>query len=193
MCNPLYIFEPNLQDRETTLAFGQRLTSHCKDIDECLSWPACDAKHEPATASRWRPHLVGSSCKSLVSSDRTGLSSLVAPHEDFRANGQQRHHKMVIGHRSADDGVVLLFDIAVVVFLVGAAPGEGDMFGLAVAGQCALMNSEPLSESRPSKGNGICARMRYEALKDMDLGLILSRRLFRSMPLATSVRFSEWQ
>ena len=60
----------------------------------------------------------------------------------------------IVGNRSADDGVVLLFDKAVVVFLVRSAPGEGDPFFVAVACQLCVDELRAIVGVKTKEGEG---------------------------------------
>ena len=77
-----------------------------------------------------------------------------------------------VADRAAHDGVVLLFDEAVVVFLVGTAPGEGDRLALAVADELEVDELRAIIAVQPEQGEREPAADLLQGGKDMALGLV---------------------
>jgi hypothetical protein len=84
----------------------------------------------------------------------------------------------VVADGSADDGVVLLFDKAVVVLAIGAAAGEGNRVELTVAAQFVVDELTAIVRVDPQKREGELSPDDLESLKNVALRLVFDGSRF---------------
>ena len=80
----------------------------------------------------------------------------------------------------ADDGVVFLFHVAVVVFVIGATAGEGDVFVLAVLSEGFVNELAAVVAVHAQKGKREIGTASLDGLENIATGLIF--RDFRLCP-----------
>ena len=86
----------------------------------------------------------------------------------------------VVAGKVTDDGVVLLFDVAVVVLAVGTTAGEGDVFILAVLPEVFVDELAAVVAVNAQKGKRELGAARFDGLKNIATGLVF--RDFRLGP-----------
>jgi hypothetical protein len=86
----------------------------------------------------------------------------------------------VVAGKVADDGVVLLFDVAVVVLAVGTTAGEGDVFILAVLPEVFVDELAAVIVVNAQKGKREMGAARLDGFKNIATGHIF--RDFRLGP-----------
>ena len=86
----------------------------------------------------------------------------------------------VVADKVADDGVVLLFDIAVVVLAVRTTAGEGDVFVLAVLSEVFVDELAAVVAVNPQKGKRKVGAAGFNGLENIAAGLVF--RHFRLGP-----------
>jgi len=84
----------------------------------------------------------------------------------------------VVTNGFADDGVVFLFDEAVVVLAIGATPGEGDAFSFTVAIELVVDKLRAVIGVDAQKGKRQCGPDLFQGLEDIALGLIFHGACF---------------
>ena len=80
-----------------------------------------------------------------------------------------------VAYGPSDNGIVFLFDKAVVVFPVAACPGKGDLLISAITEQVSVDEFAAVVGIYPQQGKGQASSDVFKGLEDPLLGLILDR------------------
>lgn len=78
----------------------------------------------------------------------------------------------VVAGKVADDGVIFLFDVAVVVLAVGTTAGEGDVFILAILPEVFIDELAAVVAVNTQKGKREVGATRFDGLKNIAPGLV---------------------